>query len=452
MSSPTKVSQQKSVEISNKEILNSSQRGRSKNPQQNTNNTMNSENKYNTDLNESSISNLSDDNKIESRLEKQKDKKEDSSEVRNQLVGSADNKIALLKETINLFSDLFYKSYRSVLEIPEKIMYFTKLTYEEGSKVLVVAEELTNVIVSRLWNINVRRVSISTLNSINMSLYRSNPPRTAYGTQGALKIWNAYGIWTSENVEQKLTDLCNDLYTIFTESGLINNSFIKNMIDKLIIDIEDIKSIQNQNDKIQKLEEVFGVNFVRSICLFKEVCNQIDREGFDHKAFADGFFNTSILHAQHSASAKLKEWVESILEVIKSGHNTSFLPLSGEEINKVIPHEYQCMVMSSYAASKLQYECTPPKILTKQLLQSSISRKLIAASLINKLILSLSNNNELSLVEIQNDILEDAVKCIVASLFKNMYNKDTKLQKEFENAFVVLKNSLIEKKVEYLSN
>lgn len=108
------------------------------------------------------------------------------------------------------------------------------------------------------------------------------------------------------------------------------------------------------------------------------------------------------------------------------------MPVTGDGVNKVIPHEYQSMVMSSYANSKLSYECTPPKILTKQLLQSSIFRKLLLASLINKMIISLSNQYDKYIVEIKNDVLEDTVKCIIASLFKNFYRKILKYVKSLK--------------------
>lgn len=442
MSSSTTVSQ-KSSEISNKEMTTTSHRNRFKRLRSMSHFNNKDIKDDNADINNNDIQ------KDYNKSEKQKDKKEleniKLNDAQNQIITCVDNKLVLFKETVSVITGILFNSYNNILDIPNKILYLTKYANEEISKVLTFAEEITNVLVSRLWNMNVRSINITTLNGINMGLYRRSPSRTAYGKSGALEIWKSYGIWTSESADDNLTELYKDLKEILEESELTRYKFVVQMLNNLEEEISQINSENSIKEKMKKIEQSFGINFANSLCIYKEVCDQINRDGFDHELFANNFFNESSLYPQHNASSKISEWTESVLEIIKENSNSSFLPVTGDGINKVIPHEYQSIVMSSYANSKLSYECTPPKILTKQLLQSSIFRKLLLASLINKMILSLSNQYDKYIVEIKNDVLEDTVKCIIASLFKNFYRKNTKIRKEFEDSYNVLKNSLIEK-------
>lgn len=443
MSSSTTVSQ-KSSEISNKEMTTTSHRNRFKRLRSISHFNNKEVKDDNSDINNNDIQ------KDYSKSDKQKDKKESEhiklNDAQNQIITGVDNKLVLFKETASIIAGILFNSYNNILDIPNKVVYLTKYTYEEISKALTFIEEITNVVVSRLWNMNVRSINITTLNGINMGLYRFSPSRTAYGKSGALEIWKSYGIWTIENIDNNLIELYNDLEEILEESKLTNYEFVLQMLSDLSEEISQINYANSVQEKIKKIEQSFGINFANSLCLYQEVCDQINRDGFDHESFANNFFNESSLYPQHNAASKISEWTESVLEIIKANSNSSFLPVTGDGVNKVIPHEYQSMVMSSYANSKLSYECTPPKILTKQLLQSSIFRKLLLASLINKMIISLSNQYDKYIVEIKNDVLEDTVKCIIASLFKNFYRKNTKIRKEFENSYNGLKNSLIEKR------
>lgn len=395
-------------------------------------------------------------NKIteEVKSEKLKDKRDTNNNIvasmhenKNQITCNDNNKLVVLKDLIELVGDLVNRSYNNLLEIPTNLMNITRIAYEEGLKCKDMIEELSNIIVSRLWNISVRRISAKNLKNVNMSLYMSSPPRKAYGSQGALNIWNAYGIWTLENFEQKVSNLVSDLEEICKNADEELKIIINGLVEKLRKDLQDLANSVSTEQKQKKIEKMFCSNLVRSISLYKEVSGQINRDGFDHKTFANQFFNETSLYPQHNASSKIQEWSDSIMEFVSSNSMSSLLPTSGDEINKIIPHEYQTMIMSSYSASKLEYDSTPPKILTTTIFQSALFRKLILACLVNKLIENLSNSANSNTVEISRELLKDSVKCIVASLFKNIYKPDTKISKEFVDAYHSVKSSLESKNI-----
>lgn len=447
MSSTTTVSQPSS-ESSKKELSTSSQMIRFK-KFKSSSSSSNKEKQF--DEVKSKDDNIINDNKTdEIKSEKLKDKKDINNNLMdsnyNQLVCKTDSKIVLLKDLIGFMGNILSSSYNNLLEIPLKIFDITKYAYEEGSKFKDTIEELSSLVVSRLWNINVRRVSAKNLKSIDMTLYRSGPTRTAFGNQGALSIWNAYGIWTIENFEQRINEFIEDMEEILKVADKPLQTILQNLIDPLKKDMKELSQTVSGDQKQQKIEKIFCTNFFRSISLYKDVCNQINRDGFNHQAFANQFFNDTSLYPQHSANSKIQEWSDSILEFMSTNNQSSLLPTSGDAINKIIPHEYQTMVMSSYAASKLEYMSTPPKILTTVIFQSALSRKLILACLVNRLIESLSNSSNSSIIEIPNELLKDSIKCIVASLFKNIYKENTKINKEFCDAYHAVKSSIESKK------
>ena len=395
---------------------------------------------------------IKNENTSEKKTSEKKDKKDENNNMTedssaNNIIGYVENNLSYAGSALGVFGNMMFSSYMLLKEVPVILTKAAQILRSELSKVLSTAQELTDGLVYLMWGNSIRKLSNVALKSVNMSLYRGSPSRIAFGKNGAKKIWDAYGIWTTANVEANLNNLVNDLDDIFTSSGLSDHLFVISMLDKLKSDLAELENIDNDNrqKKEEKIVECFGLNFFSCINLYKQVASAIDREGFDHDAFANNLMNAPVLNNQYNPSNQIVEWVESVLDFINHS-SSSLLPTSGVEVNKILPYEYQAMAMFSYATANLNSDDTPPRIFIKELFISTFSRKLLLSNLINRLLTSMSQDFGSDNISISNELLKDAITCIVASIFKNIYKPDSKIQVLFSDMFQSIKNSMMEKK------